>query len=63
MTTPSPSLSPLDAAAEALREVPGLKMKSLEQRREIVRVVLQAHYGAIYAGIRGEQSSATPGSF
>lgn len=55
--------TPLDTAAEALRSIPGLKMKSLEQRREIVRVVLQAHYGAIYAGIREEQSSAAPGSF
>lgn len=30
----------IDTAAEALRSIPGLKMKSLEQRREIVRVVL-----------------------
>lgn len=33
---------PLEAAAEALRSIPSLQMKSLEQRREIARVVLEA---------------------
>lgn len=38
---------PLYSAAEALKAVPGLKMKSDAQRREIARVVVEAWLAAV----------------